>query len=297
MKLFTPQSWPDYELMDTGGFQKLERFGNYILSRPEPKAIWDKNLSDGEWKRLAHATFRMKSSTEQSENEEKGEWFRRKEMPEQWIITFPCHDFQLKMRLGLTPFRHVGIFPEQAANWTYIYEQIKNMPVERPKFLNLFAYTGAASVIAKAAGAEVTHVEALKQLISWTRENMELSGLDNIRWMLEDAVKFVEREVRRGNTYHGIIMDPPAYGRGPKGEKWKLEDSINELLKNCRQLLAPENHFTIINLYAKGTSPLITENLFDTIYGEVSNKECGELYQADNAGRKLPYGSLLRFSE
>ena len=216
-------------------------------------------------------------------------------MPDQWKIEYPIQGFKLNMRLGLTPFRHVGLFPEQAVNWEYIYHSVKRIPLARPRVLNLFAYTGAASLAARAAGADVVHVEALKQLISWTRENMEMNGLDQIRWMLDDAVKFVKREVRRGNRYHGVILDPPSYGRGPNGEKWILEDGIMDLLKDIHPLLDPDNRFLVLNLYSKGTSPMITENLADCAFGKNIPKECGELFIKDHAGRKLPYGSLLRF--
>ncbi len=297
MKLFCTSPWHDYELIDSGNFQKLERFGQYILSRPEPKAIWDKTLSDKEWKSKSHAEFRKTKNFEPGDKEEQGEWFKKQDMPDQWQINFPLQDKNIQFRLGLTPFRHVGIFPEQANNWNYIYESIQRLNITKPKVLNLFAYTGGASLVACAAGADVAHVEALKQLIGWTKTNMELSRLDKIRWVLEDAVKFVKREVRRGNRYHGIILDPPAYGRGPEGEKWILEEGINDLLKDCQKILDPDNRFLVLNLYAKGNSPLITENLFDGIFGKRENKECGELYIEDKFGKKLPYGSLLRFSE
>ncbi len=297
MKLIETKPWNDYELIDTGNSQKLERFGRYILTRPEPRALWDKHLSDEEWNRKSQAVFKRTRHMQNEDKEESGEWYKKKDMPDQWTIEFPLEKFRLKMRLGLTPFRHVGIFPEQASNWEYIYETVSLIQGEKPKVLNLFAYTGAASIVSLAAGAEVVHVEALKQLITWANQNMSLNNLNGIRWILEDAVKFVKREIRRGNKYHGIIMDPPAYGRGPDGEKWILEDGINDLLKDVRQLLHPDKHFLIINIYAKGISPLITENLFDNIFGEVAEKECGELFMQDNYGRRLPYGSLLRFRE
>ena len=297
MELIETKCWRDYELLDTGKSQKLERFGPYVLVRPEPKAIWDKHLSDEEWEGKSQAVFRRTYNSSRNYKEESGEWYKKKDMPDQWVIEFPMDHFYLKMRLGLTPFRHVGIFPEQATNWEYIYETISMMKIDKPKVLNLFAYTGAASIVALAAGAEVVHVEALKQLITWTNENMTLNQLSGIRWMLEDVVKFVKREIRRGHKYHGIIMDPPAYGRGTEGEKWILEEGINDLLKDARQLMFSQNRFFVLNLYAKGISPLITENLFDDIFGEVKGKECGELFIQDHYGRRLPYGSLLRFRE
>jgi 23S rRNA (cytosine1962-C5)-methyltransferase len=297
MKLFCTQSWHDYELIDSGNFQKLERFGQFILIRPEPKAIWDNALSYAEWKKMASAEFKKIRNSDPGDKEEQGEWFKKKGMPDQWYLDFPILDKRIRFKLGLTPFRHVGIFPEQADNWKYIYESVKAMQLPKPKVLNLFAYTGGASLVARLAGADVAHVEALKQLIGWTKQNMELSGLDGIRWVLEDAVKYVKRELRRGNHYNGIILDPPAYGRGPDGEKWILEEGINELLKDCAQLLDPDNRFMVLNLYAKGNSPLITENLFNGIFGKNKNQECGELYIEDAHSHKLPYGSLLRYRE
>ncbi len=297
MHLIETKPWADYELIDTGQYQKLEQFGPYTLIRPEPKALWDKSLDESQWARLSSATFRRTRNIEAGDKEETGEWIKKAGMPGQWSVQYPLEDFSLQMRLGLTPFRHVGLFPEQASNWQYIYETVKLIRHRRPKVLNLFAYTGAASIVARAAGAEVVHVEALKQLITWTRENMELNRMDGIRWMLEDVVKFLKREIRRGSRYNGIIMDPPAYGRGPQGEKWVLEEDINELFKDTAGILDTDQRFMVVNLYAKGTSPLITENLFDSVFGKVENKECGELYMTDRGGRKLPFGSLLRFRE
>ncbi len=297
MHLIETKPWADYELIDTGQYQKLERFGPYTLIRPEPKALWDKSLDESQWARLSSATFRRTRNIEAGDKEETGEWIKKAGMPGQWSVQYPLEDFSLQMRLGLTPFRHVGLFPEQASNWQYIYETVKLIRHRRPKVLNLFAYTGAASIVARAAGAEVVHVEALKQLITWTRENMEMNRMDGIRWMLEDVVKFLKREIRRGSRYNGIIMDPPAYGRGPQGEKWVLEEDINELFKDTAGILDTDQRFMVVNLYAKGTSPLITENLFDSVFEKVENKECGELYMTDCGGRKLPFGSLLRFRE
>lgn len=297
MHLIETKPWADYELIDTGQYQKLERFGPYTLIRPEPKALWDKSLDESQWARLSSATFRRTRNIEAGDKEETGEWIKKAGMPGQWSVQYPLEDFSLQMRLGLTPFRHVGLFPEQASNWQYIYETVKLIRHRRPKVLNLFAYTGAASIVARAAGAEVVHVEALKQLITWTRENMEMNRMDGIRWMLEDVVKFLKREIRRGSRYNGIIMDPPAYGRGPQGEKWVLEEDINELFKDTAGILDTDQRFMVVNLYAKGTSPLITDNLFDSVFEKVENKECGELYMTDRGGRKLPFGSLLRFRE
>lgn len=291
MKLLTPTPWPDYELIDCGNFEKLERFGAYTLARPEPQAIWDKTLSDAEWEKKAQAYFKREKG-----NSERGEWLTKQGMPERWTGTYQLSNQKLTYKLALSSFKHVGLFPEQAANWDYIYQKTKALGVANPKVLNLFAYTGVASLAAKAAGADVTHVDSIKQVISWSRENMELSELTNIRWVVEDAMKFVKREVRRGNKYHGIILDPPAYGRGPDGEKWVLEEQINELLKLCRELLEPDTHFFLINLYSLSFSALIAESLILRIFEKTSHTEFGELYLPDSFNKKLPLGIFYRFS-
>lgn len=285
-----PDKWNDYELIDTGNFKKLERFGNYVLSRPEPKAIWEPTLSDSEWNDMSDAVFRKTRDFNPSDKEEQGEWFLKKRMPEQWIVEYNYKRMSLKMRLGLTPFKHVGLFPEQSANWNYIYD--KSSAIKNPKVINLFAYTGAASLAAKSAGADVVNVEALKQLIGWSKTNMENSSLSDVRWVVEDALKFIKREVKRGNKYNGIIMDPPAYGRGPNGEKWILEEGILELLHETSKIFADEC-FMVLNLYAKGISPLITANLAKTIFGN-SQHQISELSLQDKYNKMLPLGSLLR---
>lgn len=289
MLLLTPRHFKDYELIDSGRFEKLERFGAYVLARPEPQAVWDKNLSEQEWERTAHAIFKRSQN-----NPEKGSWQLKKNMPERWITTYETPHYSLKLKTALSAFKHVGIFPEQAVNWDFIFERTKALG-GKPRVLNLFAYTGAASLAANAAGAEVVHVDSVKQVITWARENMELSGLSGIRWMAEDALKFVKREVRRGSVYQGIILDPPAYGRGPDGEKWVLEDHINELLKLCKQLLDPIHHFFVINLYSLSFSALILDNLMNSVFGRISNAEYGELYLEDRSEIKLPLGVFYRF--
>lgn len=293
IKLITPGQWADYELIDSGNFQKLERFGEFVLSRPEPQAIWDKSLSDAEWERQAHATFRR-----DRQSPERGDWQTVPTMRDPWHVSFNQGGLHLNFKLALTTFKHVGIFPEQANNWQYIHDRITAMSTEvsRPKVLNLFAYTGGASLAARQAGADVTHVDAVKPVISWARENMDYSELDNIRWVVEDAVKFVRREVRRGNRYNGIILDPPAYGRGPDGEKWVLEEHLNDLLKSCADLLDGTDFFFIINLYSLGFSSLILDNLMGQVFGTVPNPEWGELCVADNHQKRLPLGVFYRFS-
>ena len=303
--MLTPQYWNDYELIDCGNFEKLERFGNYFTIRPEPQAIWSKHLSEAEWEKIAHVRFIPKSSSA-------GIWKKLKEMPDRWQISYKVDrqtdvppeskkEKLLQLKLSLTSFKHVGVFPEQAVNWDYIYESIHKLNTtlpstqekERIKFLNLFAYTGAASLAAKAAGADVTHLDSIKQVVSWARENMELSRLTDIRWLVEDALKFVKREVKRGNKYHGIILDPPAYGNGPDGEKWKLEDNIQEMMQLVLQLLDEKKHFLILNAYSLGFSPLVIENMLQSFAKK--NLETGELYLQSKSNMKLPLGVFGRF--
>lgn len=289
MQLLTPTHWNDYELIDCGEFEKLERFGQHITIRPEPQAVWDKKLSLKEWEQMAHVQFLPKSSSA-------GEWKKLKQMPDRWKISYAFEKVETKtlnFRLGLTSFKHVGVFPEQAVNWEYIYSSIKELEVEKPRFLNLFAYTGGASLAAKAAGADVTHVDSIKQVVTWARENMGLSSLDNIRWVVEDALKFVKREEKRGNKYHGIILDPPAYGHGPTGEKWKLEENINEMIKGVLNLLDETNHFLILNAYSLGFSAMIIENLLKEKAKQ--NLQVGELFLQASSGNKLPLGVFGRF--
>lgn len=290
-EFLTTAPWPDYELIDSGNFQKLERFGSHVLARPEPQAIWDPALPAAEWKKRAHATF-----TKAAGSQEKGQWQVRAGTDDRWTIDYQRPSgLKLKFRLGLSSFKHVGLFPEQDPNWQFIYEQAKRRT--RPKVLNLFAYTGAASLAARAAGAEVTHLDAVKQVNSWARENMEASGLADVRWIVDDAMKFVQRECKRGNRYQGIMLDPPAYGRGPNGEKWELEDQLNELLKLTQQLLDPADHFCLINLYSLGLSALILDNLVTQIFpGKKALRELGEIYLQDAARRKLPLGTFCRFA-
>lgn len=289
IQLLTPKNWKDYELIDCGDFEKLERFGETVLIRPEPQAVWPKALSESEWGKKHHIRFRGRSATS-------GDWIKKKPKTEdRWHIQYQNQDVSFKFRLGLTSFKHVGIFPEQAVNWDYITDKVKSFSVAKPKVLNLFAYTGGASLAAKAAGADVTHVDSIKQVVTWANENQEISGLSDIRWVVEDALKFVKRELKRGNTYQGIILDPPAYGHGPKGEKWKLEDHIMEMMKDVVQLLDPEEHFLILNTYSLGFSSVIVENLIKTALPSAQNLETGELYLQATAGPKLPLGVFGKF--
>lgn len=279
-----PQNWEDYELIDCGNFEKLERFGKYITIRPEPQAIWDPAMTRKEWEKLAHVYFKPKSSSS-------GEWIDLKpNMPDRWHIQYKTKNIDIKFRLALTSFKHVGIFPEQAVNWDFMAEAIKSMKTEHPKVLNLFAYTGGASLAAKSAGADVTHVDSIKQVVTWANENQELSGLQDIRWVVEDALKFAKREVKRGKKYNGIILDPPAYGHGPNGEKWKLEDHINEMMKDVAALADEKEFFLILNTYSLGLSSIIVENLIRSSFKDVKNLEIGELYLQATKGSKLPLG-------
>jgi len=289
IQLLAPTHWKDYELIDCGDFEKLERFGNVILIRPEPQAVWKKTLSEQEWKKTAHISFKGRSATS-------GEWVKKNpSIPDRWHVEYKNNEVAIKLRLGLTSFKHVGVFPEQAVNWDFISSSIKKFKTPQPKVLNLFAYTGAASLIANAAGADTTHVDSIKQVVTWANENQELSGLKNTRWMVEDALKFVKKELKRGKKYNGIILDPPAYGHGPNGEKWKLEDHIQEMMQDVVQLLDEKEHFLILNTYSLGFSSVIVENLIRTSYPKVQNLETGELYLQATAGCKLPLGVFGKF--
>ena len=291
LKLLAPV-WDDYELIDSGGFEKLERFGSYVTWRPEPQAVWDKSLPTERWERLADAVFRR-----DLRSEERGEWVCRPTMPSRWTVRYVCGDMRLQMRLGLTSFKHVGLFPEQAANWNFIYDCVRRLDAatSRPQVLNLFAYTGGATLAAAAAGADVTHVDSVKQVVSWARENMELSGLNGVRWIVDDALKFVRREVKRGKHYDGIILDPPAYGRGPQGEKWILEQQIGEMLEACAALLQPRGSFLVLNLYSMGLCSLLARTVIHQKFGVPSAEQFGELYFSDRAGKNLPLGVFYRF--
>lgn len=280
----TPSAWKDYELIDSGDGQKLERFGEWIIARPEPQALWRASLND--WSTRANATF-IKSKS----GEERGEWRLDGQMPEQWVISYR----NIKMRLGLTAFKHLGIFPEQASNWDYITQAIQKTE-GRASVLNLFAYTGGASVAAAIAGADVTHVDSVKQVVNWSKENLELTsaGHSGVRWIVDDALKFVQREVRRGKKYNGIILDPPSYGRGPDGEKWVLEENIYELLHCCSELLTDRNAFVVLNLYSMGLSAMLARTLMRQLFGEPVAEQMGELYVEDKFGKQLPLGVFYR---
>ena len=295
---FNPQNWKDYELLDSGRGAKLERFGEYVLARPEPKALWDKNMSDAEWNRLAHTRFTPGAGFGKAGKEDSGTWERLRNMPDQWWIRYNGGP-KFSLRLGLTSFKHVGVFPEQAANWDYIFRQTSDIAAKtgsRPKVLNLFAYTGAASLAAKCAGADVTHLDSVRQVVTWAHGNQDSSGLDGIRWVVEDAMKFANREAKRGNLYQGIILDPPAYGHGPDGEKWKLDECLFDMMKTVGRILAPENSFLVLNLYSNGFSAILGETVVRQAFGLAPDTvlESGELVLRDRFGKNLPLSIFVR---
>jgi len=298
IKLLSPNNFPDYELIDAGNFEKLERFGQFTLIRPEPQAIWNRKLPEAQWLKLAHAKFKreVQKRSYRSGDSENGGWTKLKPMPDNWNISYTLPTGNFKLKLALTTFGHLGVFPEQAQNWDYMYHQLTQPKFKNAKILNAFAYTGAASLAACIAGADVTHLDAVKQVVNWNKENSDLSELDNIRRIVDDAPKFLRREAKRGKVYQGIIIDPPAYGRGPEGEKWILEEGINELLDLCSQLIDKNNFFFILNLYSLGYSSLIASNLVDS-YFEHSQKEAGEFYLKANSGVVLPLGTFVRISK
>jgi 23S rRNA (cytosine1962-C5)-methyltransferase len=290
MLLLSPTRWKDYELLDCGNFEKLERFGQYITIRPEPQAVWPRTLSEKEWLSMAHVKFVPKSSSS-------GTWEKlKKNMPDRWHISYELPGGQsITLRMALTAFKHVGVFPEQAVNWDFIQTGLQQMKTRQPRFLNLFAYTGGATLAARAAGADVTHVDSVKQVVTWANENMTLSELDNIRWLVDDALKFVKREQRRGSRYQGIILDPPAYGHGPAGEKWKLEEQISEMVSSVTELLDEREHLLILNAYSLGFSAMILENLFAPQHKQ--NLTTGELFLHAKYGPKLPLGVFGRLEK
>ncbi len=296
---FPDISWKDYSLLDSGEGEKLERFGSYVLARPEPKALWNKSLPQAEWNRLAHTRFRPGAGFGKAGKEDSGTWERLRQMDDQWWIRYRLNaDSAFSLRLGLTSFKHVGVFPEQAPNWEFIYSRCRAM--DHPRVLNLFAYTGGASLAARAGGAEVTHLDSVRQVVTWARGNMERSGMDGIRWIIEDAMKFARREARRGNVYDGIILDPPAYGHGPDGEKWKLDECLFELLRTVAQILAPHG-FVVLNLYSNGYSAALGETLVREAFGVAPAPApqgpaitSGELALNDSFGKVLPLSIVVR---
>ena len=287
----TPAFWgKNYELIDSGGFEKLEQFGAFVVRRPEPQAVWQKSLSEEFWVSKANAYFKKEKGSN-----ERGVWEVKKGVPDKWFMPYQSETLDLNFKISLSSFKHVGIFPEQASNWEFLAKNIPLLKTPKPKILNLFAYTGGASLACKQVGADVTHVDSVKPVLSWARENMEVSKLDNIRWMAEDALKFVKREARRGNFYQGVLLDPPAYGRGPEGEKWVLEEQIDDMLRSVKEILDPKEHILLTNVYSLGFSTLVVENLMKGIFNVPEKAESGEIYLNDEYDKKLPLGVFYRY--
>ena len=283
--MWIADQWKDYEVLDTSGGEKLERWGDYLLVHPDPQVIWNTPRTLKGWKHPTGHYHRSKKGG--------GEW-EFFDLPQQWSI----HYRELTFNLKPFSFKHTGLFPEQAVNWDWFGEKIRsaNRPV---KVLNLFAYTGGATLAAAAAGASVTHVDASKGMVTWAKENAASSGLSEapIRWLVDDSMKFVEREIRRGNHYDGIIMDPPSYGRGPKGEIWKIEDSIHLFIQKCAQLLSDTPLFFLVNSYTTGLAPAVLTYLISTelkkFSGRVDSQEIGLPVTA--TGLTLPCGASGRW--
>lgn len=278
--------WKDYEVIDTSCGEKLERWGRYILLRPDPQVIWKTKKTVPEWNRLNGHYHRSSKGG--------GEWEFFK-LPEEWTISYR----ELNFRLKPFSFKHTGLFPEQAVNWDWCSERIRE--AGRPvKVLNLFAYTGGATLAAASAGASVTHVDASKGMVTWAKENAAASHLEDapVRWLVDDCVKFVEREIRRGNKYDGIIMDPPSYGRGPKGEIWKIEESIYPFVELAAQLLSDDALFFLINSYTTGLQPAVLSYMLSAVIqkkrgGEVQSSEIG--LPVSSNGLVLPCGATGRW--
>lgn len=289
MKIEITKKQKDYELIDSGEGEKLERFGAFVLRRPDPQALWQKNGSEL-WDE-ADAFF--------SRDEKKGVWKFKKDTPHFWNIEFGG----LVLKISPTAFKHTGLFPEQLSNWTWMESQVISykLKVDKDreiKILNLFGYTGGASVACAKAGASVCHVDASKTSLDWARENALLSGLDKeaIRWILDDAHEFVKREIRRGNKYDGILLDPPAYGHGPKGETWKIEKGLLDLVSDTKKLLSDSPVFYLLNGYSAGYSAIAYENnILDLKEKFGGTLEKGELAIEENSGRLLPSGIFARW--
>ena len=296
MKRLSPTSWKDYELIDSGNFEKLERFGKYTLIRPEPQAIWRRSLDEQIWKQSAHAKFvREQTDKFRFSDDIKGGWSKDPSMPDSWNVQYHHKSLAITLRLALTNFGHVGVFPEQGCNWNFIHDTIVGWGVPNPRVLNLFAYTGAASVVARSASADVVHCDASRPGLNWASHNMELNNIKDTRWVYEDAFKFVRREVKRGKKYHGIIMDPPPYGRGPEGEKWTLQEQLDELIGMTSALLEDKNSFFILSMYAVGLSATVGLNVVKTHF-DIEAPEHGEFYLKPKDGNDLPMGTFVRFS-
>ncbi|MCZ8521432.1 MULTISPECIES: class I SAM-dependent methyltransferase [Paenibacillus] len=285
--MFAAQDWKDYELIDTGGGEKLERWGSIVLRRPDPQIIWPLVKDAGPWKN-ADAHYHRSSSGG-------GSWDYKKQLPERWTISYNGLQFHIKP----TSFKHTGLFPEQAVNWSWMREKIASSG--RPiRVLNLFAYTGGASVACASAGANVCHVDASKGVVQWAKENLQLSGLGErqVRFITDDVFKFVQREQRRGSKYDAIIMDPPSYGRGPNGETWKLETDLYPFVESCMSILSDQPLFFLINSYTTGLSASVLKNILTLSLGSKFGGDitCGEIGLPITAsGLHLPCGILGRW--
>lgn len=285
--MWVADQWKEYEIIDCSKGEKLERWGDYILLRPDPQVLWDLPRKNPAWKKLNGHYHRS--------NKGGGEW-EFFDLPKQWSINYKDLTFHLKP----FTFKHTGLFPEQAVNWDWFSEKIRNANREI-KVLNLFAYTGGATLAAAKAGAKVTHVDASKGMVTWGKENAVASGLEDapIRWLVDGCVKFVEREIRRGNHYDGIIMDPPSYGRGPKGEIWKLEEKIHPFIALASQLLSDNPLFFLVNSYTTGLAPAVLTYMISTEVGKkfgghVESQEIG--LPVKETGLILPCGASGRWS-
>ena len=283
--MWIADEWKDYECIDTADGEKLERWGDIILCRPDPQVIWDTKSAPELWKN-ADAHYHRSSSGG-------GKWEYKKALPEQWTVKYKNLTFNIKP-MG---FKHTGLFPEQAVNWDYMMKKIKSRP--GVKVLNLFAYTGGATVACAKAGAAVTHVDASKGMVQWAKENAKSSGLQDapIRYLVDDCMKFVEREIRRGNKYDAILMDPPSYGRGPGGEVWKIEESICHFVRRCSLLLSDNPLFFIINSYTTGLAPTVLSNLMQMCLpeGKVESSEIG--LKITTSSMVLPCGATGRWEK
>jgi 23S rRNA (cytosine1962-C5)-methyltransferase len=292
LNVLTTAGFADYALLDSGDGRKLERFGRVSVDRPEPQAMWPPALEPGAW-RGADAAFKSEKSREDGEG---GRWHTNTPIPHSW----PLGVLGVSLLCRLTGFRHLGVFPEQVAHWQWMLDRLGEMRSTPPRVLNLFAYTGAASLIAAKAGAEVTHVDASKTAIAWAKQNQIVSGLDAapIRWILEDARKFVAREVRRGKTYHLILIDPPKFGRGPSREVWDVFVHLPPLLRDCVALLARPSAALVLTTYAIRASALATDGLVrHCLAGRGGRVESGELAVIEEArGRLLPTSMFTRWT-
>ena len=285
--MWLADAWKDYEVLDTSGGERLERWGKYVLVRPDPQVIWNTPKDDPLWRKYDARYARSSTGG--------GKWANLR-LPEHWQVKYRELTFNVKPM----NFKHTGVFPEQAANWDFIMETIRG--AGRPiNALNLFAYTGGATLACAAAGASVCHVDAAKGMVAWAKENAKSSGLEDrpIRWIVDDCAKFVEREIRRGRRYDAIIMDPPSYGRGPSGEIWKLEENLWPFVQLVSQVLSDKPLFVIINSYTTGLAPSVVGYIMDSIFTKRfgGHSECGELgLPVKDSGLVLPCGSTGRWT-